>query len=123
MKDSLDRSHLLALKVRKLIIDMVHYSLELPAVNYSEYISKHLCVNYTSLSKSFSKIWGMTIEQFIISQKIERVKDLLAQQELTLSEIAWKLKYSSPAHLSAQFKRVTGFTPSTFRKLFTGNNF
>jgi AraC-like DNA-binding protein len=116
MKDSPHKRVLLAEKVRQLIIEMVHYSLELPTINYSEYISKNLCTSYTLISKSFSKTNGMTIEQFIIVQKIERVKKLLSINELSLSEIAWKLGYSSTAHLSAQFKRVTGITPSLFRK-------
>ena len=116
MEDHLDKRVILAEKVRDLIINMIHYSLELPAVNYSDYISKNLCVNYTLLSKSFSKICGITIEQFIISEKIEKVKKLLTHNDLTLSEIAWKLRYSSTAHLSAQFKRITGITPSVFRK-------
>ena len=111
---------MLAEKVRDLIIQMIHYSLELPSINYSEYISRNLCVNYTLLSKSFSKINGMTIEQFIIHEKIEKVKKLLSHDDLTLSEIAWKLRYSSTAHLSSQFKRITGITPSVFKKIIHG---
>ena len=111
-----DKKMILAEKVVSLVMDMVHYSQELPSINYSEYISRHLCVSYSLLSKSFSKARGITIEQFIISQKIERVKQLLSHQDLTVSEIAWKLRYSSPAHLSAQFKRVTGISPSHFRR-------
>ncbi len=109
---------MLAEKVRNLIIQMIHDSIELPSVNYSEYISRQLCVNYTLLSKTFSKYIGTTIEQFIIIQKIERVKEMISKTELTLSEIAWQLRYSSPAHLSAQFKRITGIAPSVFRKIY-----
>jgi AraC-like DNA-binding protein len=116
MEDAIYKRIILAEKVRNLIIEMIHDSFELPSVNYSEYISRNLCVNYTLLSKSFSKICGTTIEQFIINEKIEKVKKLLTHNDLTLSEIAWKLRYSSTAHLSAQFKRITGITPSVFRK-------
>jgi AraC-like DNA-binding protein len=111
-----DRKMILAEKVVSLIMDMIHFSQEMPTVNYSEYISRQLCVSYALISKSFSKARGITIEQFIILQKIEKVKELLSHQELTMSEIAWKLRYSSPAHLSAQFKRVTGISPSHFRR-------
>jgi AraC-like DNA-binding protein len=111
-----DRKMILAERVVSLITEMIHLSQEMPSVNYSEYISQQLCVSYTLISKSFSKARGITIEQFIILQKIEKVKELLSQPELTMSEIAWKLRYSSPAHLSAQFKRVTGISPSHFRR-------
>jgi AraC-like DNA-binding protein len=111
-----DKKMILAEKVVNLVMEMIHYSQELPSVNYSEYISKNLCVSYSLLSKSFSKARGITIEQFIIAQKIEKVKQLLSHQDLTVSEIAWKLRYSSPAHLSSQFKRVTGISPSIFRR-------
>ena len=122
MKDASDKRVLLAEKVRDLIVQMIHDSMELPAINYSEYISRQLCVNYTLLSKSFSRTIGITIEQYIIIQKIERVKKMISQTELTLSEIAWKLRYSSPAHLSAQFKRITGIAPSVFRKIKDAGN-
>lgn len=111
-----DKKMILTEKVVSLIMEMIHYSQELPSVNYSEYISKTLCVSYSLLSKSFSKARGITIEQFIIGQKIERVKQMLSHQDLTVSEIAWQLRYSSPAHLSSQFKRVTGTSPSIFRQ-------
>ena len=111
-----DKKMILAEKVVNLVMEMVHYSQELPSVNFSEYISKNLGVNYSQLSKSFSKTRGITIEQFIITQKIEKVKQMLSHQDLTVSEIAWKLRYSSPAHLTSQFKRVTGITPSIFRR-------
>lgn len=118
MKTRPDRKAILAERVRNLILDMIHHSTEQPSLKYSEYISKILGINYTHLSKSFSKIWGMTIEQFIIGERIEEVKKLLSSQEdLTLTQIAWRLRYSSTAHLSAQFKKITGITPSHFRKM------
>jgi len=88
----------------------------LPVIKYSSYISSKLKTNYTYLSKIFSKVKNITIEHFIIIHKIERVKQLLLYNEFTLSEIAWKLHYSSTAHLSAQFKKITGITPSLFKK-------
>jgi len=121
MKTRPDRKAVLAERVRNLILDMIHHSAEQPSLKYSEYISKILGINYTHLSKSFSKIWGMTIEQFIIGERIEEVKKLLSSQEdLTLTQIAWRLRYSSTAHLSAQFKKITGITPSHFRKKVLG---
>jgi AraC-like DNA-binding protein len=95
---------------------MIHYSEELPEINYSDYISNKLHLDYTYLSRCFSKIRGMTIRQFIIVQKIKRVKQLLLYNGMTLAEIAWKLHYSSTSHLSSQFKKVTGLTPSDFKK-------
>ncbi|MGB5556334.1 MAG: helix-turn-helix domain-containing protein, partial [Flavobacteriaceae bacterium] len=97
------------------ILDLIYHSNELPTMNYSQYISSELGVNYTYLSKLFSKVTSTTIQQFIIMHKIERVKELLIYDELTLSEIAWKMHYSSTAHLSAQFKKVTGLTPTDFK--------
>ncbi len=112
----IDKSKILADKVSRVILDMIHNSRDLPVIRYSDHISRKLCTNYSFLSKSFSKTTGITIEQYIIAQKIERVKRLLAFPDLNLAEIATKLHYSSAAHLSAQFKRVTGMTPSLFRK-------
>jgi AraC-like DNA-binding protein len=117
METTSDKMIVLAEKVRDLIFNMVHNSLELPEINYSAYISNILCTNYTTISKSFSKAIGITIERYIIVQKIERVKKMLSVDHLTLSEIAWKLRYSSTAHLSGQFKRITGITPSVFKKI------
>ncbi len=112
----IDRKQILVEKVKLLIIEMIYHSNELPTVNYSQYISATLGVNYTYLSKLFSKVARTTIQQFIITHKIERVIELLLVDELTLSEIAWKMHYSSTAHLSAQFKKVVGLTPTTFKK-------
>jgi AraC-like DNA-binding protein len=112
-----DKERVLAEKIRYLIIEMIYYAEELPEVNYSDYISNKLHLSYTYLSRCFSKMKSIKIERFIITHKIERVKQLLLYNDMTLSEIAWKLRYSSTSHLSSQFKKVTGFTPSLFKKL------
>ena len=96
---------------------MVHYTDELPKTNFSNYLSKKLDYDYTYLSNLFSHVKGTTIEHFIIVHKIERVKELLVYNELNLTEIAWKLHYSSVAHLSNQFKKVTGLTPTHFKMI------
>lgn len=111
------KENILTEKIKNVVIEMIHYSDELPVIKYSSYISNKLKTNYTYLSKIFSKVKNVTIEHFIILHKIERVKQMLLYNELTLSEIAWKLHYSSTAHLSAQFKKITGVTPSFFKKL------
>ena len=112
----LGRETILTEKIKNVIIEMIHYSDELPEIKFSNYISDKLKTNYTYLSKIFSKVKNTTIEHFIITHKIERVKQLLLYHDLSVSEIAWKLHYSSTAHLSAQFKKVTGLTPSLFKK-------
>jgi AraC-like DNA-binding protein len=99
------------------IIEMIHYSDELPKVNYSEYISEKLGYDYTYLANMFSEVQGITIQQFIIIHKIERVKELLLYDQLNLTEISYALHYSSVAHLSNQFKKITGLTPSFYKKL------
>jgi AraC family transcriptional regulator len=105
-------------KIKKLVVELVHYSqLDEMTENLSEYLSRQLHKDYTYLSNLFSSTENTTIEQYFILQKIEKVKEWLVYDELTLSEIAFKLGYSSVAHLSAQFKKITGFTPSQFRKL------
>ncbi len=96
---------------------MVHYADEIPDVNYSDYISQKLGYDYTYLSNVFSEVKGITIQQYIILHKIERVKELLLYNELSLTEIAYMLNYSSVAHLSNQFKKVTGLTPTYFKSL------
>ncbi len=112
-----DKKAVLIEKVKSLIIEMVHYTEEMPKVNYSVYISEKLGYDYTYLANIFSEVKGITIEYFIIAHKIERVKELLLYNELTLTEISYLLNYSSVAHLSNQFKKVTGLTPSFFKKL------
>ena len=112
-----DKKSILLEKIKNVITEMIHYSDELPKVNYSDYIGEKLGYDYTYLSNIFSEVKGITIQQFIIIHKIERVKELLLYDEFSLSEISYKLHYSSPAHLSNQFKRVTGLTPSFFKKM------
>jgi len=111
-----DKETIITEKIGNVIVEMIHFSDELPVVKYSNYISNKLRKNYTYLSKIFSKVRKTTIEHFIIVHKIERVKQFLLYDNLTLSEIALRLHYSSPAHLSSQFKKVTGITPSRFKK-------
>ena len=96
---------------------MIHYSDEIPKTNYSDYISEKLGYDYTYLANTFSEVKGVTIQQFIIINKIEKVKELILYDELNLTEIAFRLHYSSAAHLSNQFKKITGFTPTFYKKL------
>jgi AraC-like DNA-binding protein len=96
---------------------MVHYAEEYPKINISYYLSSKLKHDYTYLANLFSEVTGITIEHFIIAHKIERVKELLMYDELNLTEISYKLSYSSVAHLSMQFKKVTGLTPTFFKHL------
>lgn len=112
-----DKKSILIEKIKNVITEMIHYSDELPAINYSDYISEKLNHNYTYLANIFSEVKGITIQQFIIMHKIERVKELLMYDELNLTEIAYKLHYSSVAHLSNQFKKITGLSPSFFKLL------
>ncbi|TVR14540.1 MAG: AraC family transcriptional regulator [Balneolaceae bacterium] len=112
-----DKRNILVEKIKNAIIEMVHFADELPKVNDSDYISGKLGYDYTYLSNTFSEVKGITIQQYIIKHKIERVKELLLYDELTLTEIAWKLDYSSVAHLSNQFKKVTGLTPTYFKEM------
>jgi AraC-like DNA-binding protein len=112
-----DKRAVLIEKINNVITEMIHHSDEVPKVNYSDYISKKLDYDYTYLSNLFSEVKGITIQQFIIVHKIERAKELLLYNELTLTEISYKLHYSSVAHLSNQFKKVTGLTPSHFKQL------
>jgi AraC-like DNA-binding protein len=112
-----DHQAILVEKIKGVITEMIHYSDEIPKVNYSEYISEKLNYDYTYLANTFSEVKGLTIQQFIINNKIERVKELLLYDELNLTEIAYRMHYSSVAHLSNQFKKVTGLTPSFFKKV------
>ncbi len=112
-----DRKAILIEKIQNVIIEMVHYADELPRTNFSDYLSEKLNYDYTYLANIFSETKGITIEHFMILHKIEAVKELIIYDELTFSEIAWKLHYSSVAHLSYQFKKITGLTPSFFRSL------
>jgi AraC-like DNA-binding protein len=112
-----DRDQQLVEEIKSLIIRQVHHGADkLPHLTFSAYLEKKLRVNYGQLSRLFSGCVGMTIEKYLILQKVERVKELLAYGELNLSEIAAELDYSSSAHLSAQFKKITGLTPTAFRQ-------
>ncbi|WHF52913.1 helix-turn-helix transcriptional regulator [Chryseobacterium gotjawalense] len=104
-------------KIKAIVIEMIHYSDEIPKVNYSDYISEKLGYDYTYLANTFSEVKGMTIQQYIILNKIEKVKELLMYGELNLTEISYKMHYSSVAHLSNQFKKITGLTPTYFKGL------
>ena len=112
-----DKRAVLIEKIRNVITQMIHHSDELPKVNYSDYISEKLNYDYTYLSNLFSEVKGITIQQFIIQHKIEKAKELLCYEELNLTEISFKLHYSSVAHLSNQFKKITGLSPSEYKKL------
>jgi AraC-like DNA-binding protein len=112
-----NKKSILIEKIKSLIIEMIHYEDGVLRVNYSRYISRKLKYEYNYLSNIFSETKGITIQQYIILHKIERVKELLLYGELSLTEIAHKLNYSSVAHLSRQFKKVTGHTPTYFKKL------
>lgn len=112
-----DKKAILIEKIKNVIINMVHYAHELPRTKNSIYISEKLNYDYTYLANLFSEATGLTIEHYIIAHKIERAKELLLYDEINLTQIAYKLNYSSVAHLSSQFKKVTGLTPSFFKQL------
>ncbi|MCX6220770.1 MAG: AraC family transcriptional regulator [Bacteroidia bacterium] len=112
-----DKRSVLIEKIKNAIIEMVHHSDEIIKVNFSDYLSEKLSHDYTYLANLFSEIQGTTIEQFVINHKIERIKELIIYDELNITEIAWKMNYSSVAHLSNQFKKITGLTPSHFKQL------
>jgi AraC-like DNA-binding protein len=112
-----DKKSVLIQKIKNVIIELVHYAEEPLTVKFSEYLSQKLHHDYTYLANLFSEVQGTTIEKFFISHKIERVKELLVYDELNLTEIAYLMHYSSVSHLSAQFKKVTGLTPSHFKLL------
>lgn len=112
-----DKRAVLIEKIKNVIIEMVHHSDEVIKVNFSDYLSKALNYDYTYLANLFSEVQGTSIEQFVISHKIERIKELIIYDELSITEIAWKMNYSSVAHLSNQFKKVTGLSPSHFKQM------
>ena len=112
-----DKKSILVEKIKTAIIELVHYTEGQIKVNLSDYLSEKLEYDYTYLANLFSEAKGITIEKFYIIHKIEKVKELIVYDELNLSEIAYKLHYSSVAHLSNQFKKLTGLTPSHFRLL------
>jgi AraC-like DNA-binding protein len=112
-----DKKAILVERIKNVIIEMVHFTGELPKTNFSDFLSEKLKYDYTYLANLFSEVNGTTIEKFIIAHKIERVKELIIYDELNLTEIAWNMHYSSVAHLSNQFKKITGLTPSHFKAL------
>ncbi len=114
-----DKKRQLVVQMKDAIIDLIWNSEEIPSVNYSEYLSEKLNQDYTYLSGIFSEAKGITVQQFIILKKTERVKELLAGTDMSLADIAFKLNYSSVAHLSNQFKKNTGLSPSHYREMMT----
>lgn len=114
-----DKRAVLIERIKTAIVEMVHHSDVMIKVNFSNYLSEKLDHDYTYLANLFSEVQGTTIEQFIISHKVERIKELLIYDELNITQIAWKMNYSSVAHLSNQFKKVTGLSPSHFKQLKT----
>lgn len=116
-----DKKNIMVEKMKTIIIELVHYNEDQIKTNLSDYLSEKLNHNYTYLSNLFSEIKGTTIEKYYLSNKIDRVKELLVYDELNLTEIAWKMHYSSVAHLSNQFKKMTGLTPSHFKNLKNKN--
>jgi AraC-like DNA-binding protein len=112
-----DKRSILIERIKKVIIELIHYTDEPLKTNFSDHLSEKLNHDYTYLANLFSEVEGITLEHFIILHKIERVKELIVYDELSLTEISYKLHYSSVAHLSNQFKKITGLTPSHFKKL------
>jgi YesN/AraC family two-component response regulator len=112
-----DNRTILVEKIKTIIIELIHYNDEQIKINLSDYLSEKLNHNYTYLSNLFSEVKGTTIEKYYLTHKIEKVKELLVYDEFNLTEIAYKLHYSSVAHLSNQFKKMTGLTPSHFKNL------
>lgn len=112
-----DKKSVIIEQIKTAIIELVHYSDEPLLIKFSEYLSQKLNYDYTYLANLFSEVQGTTIEKFLITHKVERVKELLIYDELNLTEIAYLMHYSSASHLSAQFKKVTGLTPTHFKQL------
>ena len=111
-----DKKSILIEKIKNLIVVMIHYSDELPKVKFSDYISKQIGYDYTYLANIFSEVKHISITQYIINHKIEMVKELLLYNELNLTEISYKMHYSSVAHLSNQFKKITHISPSVYKQ-------
>lgn len=112
-----DKKAMLIEEIKNVIIEMIRFSDEMPKINFSNYLSEKLGYDYTYLANIFSEVKGVTIEHYIIAHKIERVKELLIYDQLNLTQISYKLNYSSVSHLSQQFKKVTGLTPTYFKEL------
>jgi AraC-like DNA-binding protein len=112
-----DTKAILIERIKNIIIDLVHHSDKIVKIKFSDFLSEKLNHDYTYMANLFSEVQGITIEHFIISHKIERIKELIIYDELNISEIAWKMNYSSAAHLSHQFKKATGLAPFHFKQL------
>ncbi len=112
-----DKKSILIERIKNVITEMIYFSDGDPKLNYSKNLSEKLGYDYTYLSNTFSEVKGITIQQYIIVLKIERVKELLLYDELSLTQISFNMHYSSVAHLSNQFKKVTGLSPSHFKQL------
>ena len=112
-----DKKAMMIEKIINIIVEMVHYSDELPPVNFSTFLQEKMKLDYHKMAETFSKTKGVTIEHFIILHKVEKIKELITYNKLNLTEISYKMHYSSVAHLSRQFKQVTGLTPKFFRSL------
>lgn len=112
-----DKRSILIERIQNVVIEMIHYSDELPKINFSNYISEKLGYDYTYLSNTFAEVKGITLQHYIILHRIEKAKELLLYDELNLTEISYRLNYSSVAHLSFQFKKITGLTPSFYKQL------
>jgi YesN/AraC family two-component response regulator len=112
-----DKKSILIEKIKHVIVEMIHYADDVPEINFSVYLSQKLQYDYAYLSNIFSEVQGINIRQYIIQHKIEKAKELLLYDNLNLSEIAFKLNYTSVSHLSRQFKKITGLSPTYFKKL------
>ena len=112
-----DKKSILVEKIKNVVINMIHHSAELPKTNYSDYISEKLGHDYTYLANVFSEVHGITLQHFIINHKIEKVKELMMYDQMNLTDISFHLHYSSVAHLSNQFKKTTGLTPSFYKEM------
>ena len=112
-----DKRTILIERIKNAVVEMIHYKDDFPKVNFSDYLSEKLGYDYTYLSNIFSEVKGITLQHYIIMHRIEKVKELLLYDDLNLTEISYKLRYSSVAHLSNQFKKVTGLSPSFYKLL------
>ena len=112
-----DKRSILIERIQNVVVEMIHYADELPKINFSIYISDKLGYDYTYLSNIFAEVKGITLQNYIIIHRIEKVKELLLYDEFNLTEISYRLQYSSVAHLSNQFKKITGLTPTFYKQL------
>lgn len=112
-----DKRAILIERIKNVIVEMIHHTDTINKINFSDFLGEKLNHDYTYLANLFSEVQGTTIAQYIITHKVERIKELIIYDELNITEIAWKMNYSSVAHLSNQFKKVTGLSPSHFKSL------